>query len=188
MAALSRLRDGLAARARLRQPGRAGRARGLSEFGPDRPAPARAAPRRRRRHRDRPHAARRPRPRHRPRSGPWPRRGLRAAAGLFRRRRRCREPRAAWRRSARRTATTSSATAPSPPMGGCSMRPRTCFTGDEPRGVVGVYDMAGGFGRIGEFETHGMDLARDPAGAGRPARWSSPMAASRRIRPSAARS
>ncbi|MBZ9936502.1 DUF1513 domain-containing protein [Mesorhizobium sp. BR1-1-16] len=31
------------------------------------------------------------------------------------------------------------------------------FTGEQPRGVIGVYDASGGYGRIGEFETHGMD-------------------------------
>ncbi len=31
------------------------------------------------------------------------------------------------------------------------------FTDDQSRGVIGVYDAAGGFERIGEFETHGMD-------------------------------
>lgn len=31
------------------------------------------------------------------------------------------------------------------------------FTGERPRGMVGVYDMAAPFARIGEFETHGMD-------------------------------
>mgnify|MGYP001809710935 CR=1 FL=1 len=31
------------------------------------------------------------------------------------------------------------------------------FTDDQSRGVIGVYDAAGGFSRIGAFETHGMD-------------------------------
>ncbi|SHF12356.1 hypothetical protein SAMN02745157_1698 [Kaistia soli DSM 19436] len=31
------------------------------------------------------------------------------------------------------------------------------FTTEQPRGVVGVYDVSGDFRRIGEFETHGMD-------------------------------